>query len=78
MGKKNRMWEELPIVPPLEPRQTTAAELALQEENDQRRIGLYQLKRKYSSVSEHRKRTTSTFSTFLPLRWSSPQSILFE
>jgi hypothetical protein len=38
--RKKRILEELPIAPPLEPRQPTAAELAVQEENDQRTITL--------------------------------------
>ncbi|KAM6489747.1 hypothetical protein JOM56_014770 [Amanita muscaria] len=55
-GRKNRVLEELPIAPPLEPRQPTAAGLALQEVNDQRTIELLkyrlrpiltELKRKY-------------------------------
>ncbi|KAM6489275.1 AAA domain containing protein [Amanita muscaria] len=56
MGRKKRVLEELPIAPPLEPRQPTVAELALQEESDQRTIALLkyrlgpiltELKRKY-------------------------------
>jgi ATPase family AAA domain-containing protein 2 len=38
--RKRRVLEELPVAPPLEPRQPTAAELALQEENDLRTITL--------------------------------------
>lgn len=38
--RKKRVLEVLPIAPPLEPRQPTAAELALQEENDQKVIAL--------------------------------------
>lgn len=38
--RKRRILEELPIAPPLEPRQPTAAELAVQEESDQRTITL--------------------------------------
>jgi hypothetical protein len=43
--RKKRVLEELPIAPPLEPPKPTAAELALQEENDHRTITLlkYQL-----------------------------------
>ena len=38
MGRKNRLLKELPIAPPLKPRQPrTAAERAPQEEND--RVG---------------------------------------
>ena len=40
--RKKRILEELPIAPPLKPRQPTAAELALQEENDNRIIVLLQ------------------------------------
>ncbi|KAF9449012.1 AAA-domain-containing protein [Macrolepiota fuliginosa MF-IS2] len=38
--RRKRVLEELPIAPPLEPRKPTAAELALQVENDQRTITL--------------------------------------
>ena len=38
--RKKRVLEILPIAPPLEPRQPTAAELAMQEVNDQRVITL--------------------------------------
>lgn len=38
--RKKRVLEELPVAPPLEPRKPTAAELALQVENDQRTITL--------------------------------------
>ena len=59
--RKKRVLEELPIAPPLEPRQPTAAELALQEENDQRvitllkyRLGpiLSELKRKFKRFTK--------------------------
>ncbi|RPD55097.1 AAA-domain-containing protein [Lentinus tigrinus ALCF2SS1-7] len=59
--RKKRVLEELPIAPPLEPRQPTAAELALQEENDQRvitllkyRLGpiLNELKRKFKRFTK--------------------------
>lgn len=38
--RKLRVLEDLPIAPPLEPRQPTAAELAVQEENDHKTITL--------------------------------------
>lgn len=38
--RRKRVLEVLPVAPPLEPRQPTAAELALQQENDQRVITL--------------------------------------
>lgn len=38
--RRKRVLEELPIAPPLEPRQPTAAELAVQEANDQRVVTL--------------------------------------
>ncbi|KAJ2934730.1 hypothetical protein H1R20_g2371, partial [Candolleomyces eurysporus] len=38
--RRKRILEELPIAPPLEPRQPTAAELAVQAENDQKTIAL--------------------------------------
>jgi SpoVK/Ycf46/Vps4 family AAA+-type ATPase len=40
MERKKRVLEVLPIAPPLEPKQPTAAELAVQEANDQRTIAL--------------------------------------
>jgi len=61
MKRKKRVLEELPIAPPLEPRQPTAAELALQEETDQRvitllryRLGpiLTELKRKFKRFTK--------------------------
>ena len=61
MKRRKRVLEELPIAPPLEPRQPTAAELALQEENDQRivavlkfRLGpiLAELKRKHKRFTK--------------------------
>ncbi|CCM04953.1 uncharacterized protein FIBRA_07150 [Fibroporia radiculosa] len=59
--RKKRILEELPIAPPVEPRQPTAAELALQEESDQRvvtllrfRLGpiLQELKRKFKRFTK--------------------------
>lgn len=59
--RKKRVLEELPIAPPIEPRQPTAAELAVQEENDQRiitllkyRLGpiLTELKRKFKRFTK--------------------------
>jgi hypothetical protein len=59
--RKKRVLEVLPIAPPLEPRQPTAAELAVQEENDQRvitllkyRLGpiLTELKRKFKRFTK--------------------------
>ena len=59
--RKRRVLEELPIAPPLEPRKPTAAELAIQEENDQRivtllkfRLGpiLTELKRKFKRFTK--------------------------
>ena len=59
--RKKRVLEELPIAPPLEPRQPTGAELALQEESDQRvitllkyRLGpiLTELKRKFKRFTK--------------------------
>lgn len=40
MERRKRILEELPIAPPLEPRKPTAAELALQAENDEKTITL--------------------------------------
>ncbi|KAI1792573.1 AAA-domain-containing protein [Ganoderma leucocontextum] len=59
--RKKRVLEVLPIAPPLEPRQPTAAELAVQQENDQRiitllkyRLGpiLNELKRKFKRFTK--------------------------
>ncbi|KLO08586.1 AAA-domain-containing protein [Schizopora paradoxa] len=59
--RKKRVLEELPIAPPIEPRQPTAAELAVQEENDQKiitllkyRLGpiLTELKRKFKRFTK--------------------------
>jgi len=59
--RKRRVLEELPIAPPPEPRQLTAAELAVQVENDQRvitllkyRLGpiLTELKRKFKRFTK--------------------------
>ncbi|CDO76348.1 hypothetical protein BN946_scf185011.g12 [Trametes cinnabarina] len=59
--RKKRVLEELPIAPPLEPRQPSAAELAAQEESDQRvitllkyRLGpiLSELKRKFKRFTK--------------------------
>ncbi|KAH7881853.1 AAA-domain-containing protein [Phlebopus sp. FC_14] len=61
MKRKKRVLEELPVAPPPEPRQPTAAELAVQEENDQRiitllkyRLGpiLTELKRKFKRFTK--------------------------
>ena len=62
MKRRKRILEELPIAPPLEPRQPTAAELAVQQENDQRvitllkyRLGpiLTELKRKFKRFTKN-------------------------
>lgn len=59
--RKKRVLEILPIAPPLQPRQLTAAELAAQEENDQKilallkyRLGpiLNELKRKFKRFTK--------------------------
>ncbi|KAI0052664.1 AAA-domain-containing protein [Auriscalpium vulgare] len=59
--RKKRVLEELPIAPPLEPRAPSAAELALQDENDMRlvtllryRLGpiLTELKRKFKRFTK--------------------------
>ncbi len=59
--RKKRVPEVLPIAPPLEPRKPTVAELALQEENDQKvitllkyRLGpiLAELKRKFKRFTK--------------------------
>ncbi|KAH0839530.1 AAA-domain-containing protein [Lanmaoa asiatica] len=72
MKRKRRILEELPIAPPPEPRQLTAAELAVQDENDQRvitllkyRLGpiLTELKRKFKRFT---KRATEEYVFELP------------
>ncbi|KAF9648633.1 AAA-domain-containing protein [Thelephora ganbajun] len=59
--RRRRVLEELPIAPPVEPRQPTEAELAVQEENDRRvitllkwRLGpiLTELKRKFKRFTK--------------------------
>jgi SpoVK/Ycf46/Vps4 family AAA+-type ATPase len=59
--RKKRVLEELPIAPPVEPRQPTAAELAAQKESDERivtllkyRLGpiLTELKRKFKRFTK--------------------------
>jgi len=59
--RRRRVLEELPIAPPVEPRQLSEAELAVQEENDQRvitllkwRLGpiLTELKRKFKRFTK--------------------------
>ena len=59
--RRRRVLEELPLAPPLEPRQPTAAELAMQQENDHRlitllrfRLGpiLTELKRKFKRFTK--------------------------
>ncbi|KAF7969130.1 hypothetical protein HWV62_28250 [Athelia sp. TMB] len=59
--RKRRVLEELPVAPPVEPRQPTTAELAVQEEADQRvitllkyRLGpiLTELKRKFKRFTK--------------------------
>lgn len=61
MKRKKRVLEELPIAPPIEPRQPTAAELAMQQDADQRtltllkyRLGpiLTELKRKFKRFTK--------------------------
>ena len=80
--RKKRVLEELPVAPPLEPRQPTAAELAVQAENDQRVITLLQyrlgpilteLKRKFKRFT---KRATVCFHV-LGLRLV-PDTIIFR
>jgi ATPase family AAA domain-containing protein 2 len=72
--RRKRVLEELPLAPPLEPRQPTAAELAVQEENDQKvitllkyRLGpiLTELKRKFKRFTK--RATVSFLSTFILL-----------
>ncbi|KZT13243.1 AAA-domain-containing protein [Laetiporus sulphureus 93-53] len=57
--RKKRVLEELPIAPPLQPRQPTAAELAVQEANDQRMIAL--LKYRLGPILQELKRKFKRF-----------------
>lgn len=61
MERRKRVLEELPIAPPLEPKKPSKAELALQEENDQKvmtflkyRLGpiLTELRRKFKRFTK--------------------------
>jgi hypothetical protein len=61
LKRKRRVLEELPLAPPLEPRQPTATELAMQQESDHRlitllryRLGpiLTELKRKFKRFTK--------------------------
>jgi ATPase family AAA domain-containing protein 2 len=61
MKRRRRVLEELPLAPPVEPRQPTATELAVQQENDHRlltllryRLGpiLTELKRKFKRFTK--------------------------
>ena len=70
MERKKRVLEVLPVAPPLEPRQPSAAELAVQEANDQRTIALLkyrlgpiltELKRKFKRFC---KRASVCYSAF--------------
>ncbi|KAL0063917.1 TAT-binding protein-like protein 7, AAA ATPase [Marasmius tenuissimus] len=72
MPRKKRILEELPIAPPPEPRKPTAAELAVQEENDHRTIAilkyrltpiLNELKRKFRRFTK-RAREEYSFAVF--------------
>ena len=65
--RKKRVLEELPVAPPLEPRQPTAAELALQEENDQRVITL--LKYRLGPILSELKRKFKRFTKRAAVRW---------
>ncbi|KAK7691101.1 hypothetical protein QCA50_006204 [Cerrena zonata] len=80
--RKKRVLEELPIAPPLEPRAPTAAELAVQEANDQRvitllkfRLGpiLAELKRKFRRFT---KRASEEYNMEIPIR--TPQPTIVE
>jgi hypothetical protein len=57
--RRKRVLEELPIAPPLVPRQPTAAELAVQEENDARVIAL--LKYRLGPIMDQLKRKFKRF-----------------
>ncbi|KAL0569754.1 TAT-binding protein-like protein 7, AAA ATPase [Marasmius crinis-equi] len=72
MPRKKRVLEELPIAPPPEPRKPSAAELAVQEENDHRTIAilkfrlgpiLNELKRKFRRFTK-RAREEYSFAIF--------------
>jgi ATPase family AAA domain-containing protein 2 len=59
LKRKRRVLEELPVAPPLEPRQPTAAELATQQENDHRLITL--LRYRLGSILTELKRKFKRF-----------------
>ncbi|KAG6840868.1 hypothetical protein C0991_003588 [Blastosporella zonata] len=74
--RKLRVLEELPIAPPLEPRKPTAAELAVQVENDQRiitllkyRLGpiLTELKRKFKRFTKRATEEYNFDTVFIPV-----------
>ena len=74
--RRKRILEELPIAPPLEPRKPTAAELAVQEENDQKTIAL--LKFRLGPILAEMKRKFKRFTKratvrSLPPIWSINQ-----
>ncbi|THU83079.1 AAA-domain-containing protein [Dendrothele bispora CBS 962.96] len=81
MKRKKRVLEELPLAPPPEPRQPTAAEVAVQEENDQRtvtllkyRLGpvLTELKRKFKRFT---KRATEEYDFSIQIMPPQPQVV---
>ncbi|KAI0717585.1 hypothetical protein C8T65DRAFT_571662 [Cerioporus squamosus] len=76
--RKKRVLEELPVAPPLEPRQPTAAELALQEDNDQRVITLlkYRLGPILSELKRKFKRFTKRAAEEYNYDFSAPPPVL--
>ncbi|KDQ53031.1 hypothetical protein JAAARDRAFT_39748 [Jaapia argillacea MUCL 33604] len=81
--RKKRVLEILPIAPPIQPRQPTQAELALQEENDQRVIALLkyrlgpilnELKRKFKRFTK-RAREEYDFDQPMFVNGHQPQTV---
>jgi ATPase family AAA domain-containing protein 2 len=85
--RRRRVLEELPIAPPIEPRKPTAAELALQEENDHRVITLLryrlgpimaELKRKFKRFTKRATVSTLVLNSLSTLIPESQDEYAFE
>lgn len=72
--RKKRVLEVLPVAPPLEPRQPTAAELAVQEESDHRVVAL--LKYRLGPILTELKRKFKRFTKRATVRPFSKKSLL--
>ncbi|RDX41221.1 AAA-domain-containing protein [Lentinus brumalis] len=78
--RKKRVLEVLPVAPPLEPRQPTVAELAVQEDNDQRVITLlkYRLGPILSELKRKFKRFTKRAAEEYNYDFSAPPPMLAQ